>query len=69
MPKGGAAQAGAKIIAREKRKNDEGRKVKVKTEGDTYANENEVLKMREKRKKSKRKNADVQLSSKMQALI
>ena len=61
MPKGGAAQ-GAKIIARDRRKNADKRRIKVKTEGQVYANENEVLKMRGERKKGKRRNKNIALS-------
>ena len=56
MPKGGAG-AGAKVIARDRRKNAEARKMKVKTQGDTVANENEVLKMRSSIKKHKNNRA------------
>lgn len=56
MPKGGAG-TGAKVIARDRRKNAEARKMKVKTQGDTVANENEVLKMRSSIKKHKNNRA------------
>ena len=62
MPK---ANIGAKIIAKDKRENMESRRIKLKLEGDTIVNENELLRTRSLRKKRSRNLGMILLSNKM----
>ena len=56
---------GARIIAKDNRENKEARKFKVKVEGETLMNENELLRTRSMRRKRSRNLGMILLSDKM----
>ena len=62
MPK---TNVGARLIAKDKRENAESRRIRVKVDGDTIVNENELLKTRSLRKKRSRNLGMILLSDKM----